>query len=161
MQVPYAVPMSEPLDLNDPGLIALLRETKAMTLATVGEGAMPACATVYVSKSPHCFDFVSKADSEHSQNLISQPTASASIYREGEGLSDIVGLQMKGRVTRLEGDVDRVARGAYLTTFPEIEGNPPLLMMFQSLPMYRFEPHWMRYIDHHRGLPRRREWAGG
>jgi uncharacterized protein YhbP (UPF0306 family) len=149
--------MLQPQEIQE--IDAFLAERRTLVLSTVGPSGEPACAPVYFNKqNTTSFDFVSKYESFHIENIRRCPSVAGAIYREGLQLSDICGLQIKGEVHYLESGSESEARERYMLRYPEIQANGYLRQMFMGTPMFRFKATWLRFCDHRDGVIRRREW---
>lgn len=77
----------------------LLFDKKVMTIGCCNKG-MPWSSPVYFVWYDNLFAFFSNPDSRHIRYSADQ-TASASIFNDGEKISDIYGLQMSGRISKI------------------------------------------------------------
>jgi uncharacterized protein YhbP (UPF0306 family) len=102
------------------------------------------------------FYFFSEIDSQHALDLEYNPTAAGTIYPECNGWRDIRGLQMRGRVHRVEsGPAWEAAWSAYSQKFPFVKGLAAVVARNQ---LYGFSPSWIRMLDNRFGLGFKREW---
>jgi len=122
----------------------LARHT-TLTLATVGpDGAPQAAPLFYASDETLALVFVSAPDSHHSLNLARNPAAAAGIYDEVWDWQAIRGVQIEGRVERLEGAERERAWALYQAKYPFVAAFAG--QVAQSA-FYRLRPRWLRYID--------------
>ncbi len=137
-----------------------LKERRTLVLSTVSRSGEPACAPLYYSSQRFSqLDFVSKSDSQHCLNSQECAKVAGAIYKEGQQLSDICGVQLRGHITALKGQSAAKARLYYLERYPGVSQTSYLVEMFNRTPIYRFHIHWIRFTDHQDGKIRRRQWT--
>lgn len=137
----------------------IMRASKTLVLSTIGSNGEPACAPVYYNPYQyHALDFVSQEQSAHISNLPNSNSVSGAIFIEGHQLTDITGLQVKGKVKRIGASELSEARQMYMNRFPEIQNNGYLMQMFMGIPFFRFEICWVRYSCHEGGVIQKNEW---
>jgi uncharacterized protein YhbP (UPF0306 family) len=131
--------------------------TSVMTLATCGPSGEPHAAAVYFACDDRLnFYFFSNPESQHVQDLVRDSHAAVSIHPECSDWQDIRGLQIRGKVEKLErgSDWDR-AWELYVAKFPFVAGLGPVVA---SNEFYRFTPLWVRLVDNRQGFGHKREW---
>lgn len=122
----------------------LARHT-TLTLATVGPDGLPQAAPLFYASDAHLnLIFLSSPDSRHSRNLARNPAAAAAIYDEAWEWQAIRGVQLEGRVERLEGEERQAALALYRAKYPFIAELTPQV---EASVLYRLRPRWLRYID--------------
>ena len=137
-----------------------IKERRTLVLSTVSSSGEAACAPLYYnSQSFRQLDFVSKSESQHCQNIRNQPKVAGAIYEEGQLLSDICGIQLRGQITLLSGQKAAIARECYLERYPGVAKMSYLLETFNKTPIYRLTTSWLRFTDHQNGKIRRRQWT--
>lgn len=122
-----------------------LAQHTTLTLATVGPDGLPQAAPLfYASDAQMNLIFLSSPESRHSRNLAHNPAAAAAIYDEVWEWRAIRGVQLEGRVERLEGEERQAALALYRAKYPFIA---ELARQVEESVLYRLRPHWLRYID--------------
>lgn len=127
----------------------LATEQRTMVLATTSADAIPWAAPVYFVFYRKDFFFFSNPNARHTLHCLTRPVASAAIFQDGDSFKNICGLQMQGRIQKIE--YSPVALGvflAYLEKFKFINffsdsGRPIDLHTFFerfNASMYRFSP---------------------
>jgi len=140
-----------------------------MTLATTGpdgspQAAAPHCAAVYFAARPLKDDdlqglrlyFFSDPDSQHGQDLRTDPRAAAALYPEVSSWQEIRGVQLRGTIYILPaGAALEAAWELYRAKFPFVNG---LKAIVQRNALYVFSPTWVRLVDNRRGFGFKQEW---
>jgi uncharacterized protein YhbP (UPF0306 family) len=154
--------MASPDEHEKQQLLSFMNSCKALVLATVNGDSCPACAPVYYNPFSYKeLDFVSKPDSQHISNLQHSLIVAGAIFQEGTQLSDITGLQIRGKIRELEGETLAEAQQRYMDRFSEVRSNGFLMQMFMSTPLFRMEVCWARHSEHVNGWIERKEWDLG
>ena len=133
----------------------------ALTLATTGPDGEPHAAAVYfvvLGEGANLrFYFFSDPDSQHGQDLHSNPQAAASLFPLAEGWRDIRGLQLRGQVNRVPaGEEWDSAWSAYAVKFPFVVGLRDEVLRNS---LYGLIPSWLRLVDNQRGFGFKEEWT--
>ncbi|MGB9640174.1 MAG: pyridoxamine 5'-phosphate oxidase family protein [Anaerolineales bacterium] len=157
-------------------ILALLK-LSTMTLATVGCDGQAHAAAVYFAADETAFDlifrgtpaprhttenlpsifFFSDQSSQHSQDLAINPRAAITIYPEVIEWQQIRGLQMRGEVKVIpKGAEWDFGLSLYKDKFPFVS---TLLPIVQRNVLYRFTPHWLRWLDNRHRLGFKKEWC--
>jgi uncharacterized protein YhbP (UPF0306 family) len=152
------------------GTLAELLALSTMTLATCNPGGQPHAAPVYFAAlrelhpqgaQPLRLIFFSEAHSQHGQDFAGRDTAgqvnaAGAIYPECTGWQEIRGLQLRGRVRRVQpGEEWDLAWQAYRQKFPFAED---LLEIVQRNALYVLTPSWLRLVDNRAGFGYKKEW---
>jgi len=129
----------------------LLREETTLSLATANlDGAAWITPLFYISDNDLSLYWLSSDRSQHSINLVRQPRAAATVYRDVSSWKEIRGLQMRGSAVKVTAPKLRSRLiDAYCKRFKL--GRAMRLAARQSA-LYRFEPEFFRYIDNARGF---------
>lgn len=123
----------------------------AMTLATSGPGGEPHAAPVYFAADayPRLY-FFSDPASQHGADLAVHPQAAAALHPLVAGWQEIRGLQLRGRVRRVEpGPEWEQAWALYQAKFPFVN---QLKDELARTALYAFEPDWIRRVDNRQGF---------
>ena len=128
---------------------ALLRGQSTLSLATVDAQGMACVAPLfYIADEDLTLYWLSSPSSEHSVNLLREPRAAATVYRDTDNWKKICGVQMRGVVTQVVYTeerkllVDRYCQRFQLGTV--------LRLAISQSTLYAFRPAWIRYIDNAR-----------
>lgn len=138
-------------------LFADLLDLPAMTLATTGTNGDVFAAALYFAASRDLhFYFFSKSDSQHGQNLETNPRAAVTISTAPEDYNDIHGLQLRGRAADVSPGAEwQSGWSLYAAKFPFVVG---LGIALARNKLFCFEPAWIRLIDNRRGFGFKQEW---
>lgn len=148
-------------------LLAVLRETNALTLATLDPDGTPRATPLFFAVDldqvsdghlvlPFSVLFLSDPASAHSLDLARDPRASVALYPGETDWRSLRGAQMKGHAERLQGGASERALTTYRQRIPiaaELED------AVAHSAVYRFSPAWARLIDNRRGFGHREEWT--
>ena len=134
-------------NLNDE-VRAFLADHTVLSLATVGPKGEPQAADVYyVQSDDPVLYFVSGAHSRHAGNIARDPRAAGTIHALSTEWRDIRGVQLEGTCVRITGQERVKAWTRYTTKYPFVLSDPALIPALGTVRMYRFTPHWLRWID--------------
>lgn len=115
----------------------LMNASTLCALATVWPGGRAHINHMYFASSGR-FDvvWISDAESRHSRNLLTNPSAAMTIYDSHQiwGRPDR-GIQLFGTAGAVSGRLAEQARRAYSARFPSYDAS-----LADSLPIYRFRP---------------------
>jgi len=138
-----------------------LATCRTATLATVDADGSPHAANVQYAHGPGlCLLWVSSPDSQHSQHVQSRADAAMTVYAHDDEAAHIHGLQLHGRVERIEGEAAwNDAWERYTAKFPFVVSMPQLRQAIEGQAFYRFTPNWVRWIDNRRGFGWKVEWS--
>lgn len=144
-------------------VLQYLESHNTMTLAT-SAGDVPWAATVfYVSDAIRLY-FFSAPDSRHCQNLAVNPQVSVTIQEDYRDWRKIKGIQLEGRVVRLESLVEKgKATVLYARKYPEVmkiftdPASGGLYRAFLKVKFYCVVPERLFYIDNEQGFGKRQE----
>jgi len=138
-------------------VVEVLSETTAFTLATLNDDASPRATPLFFATDDRfCLYFLSEVGSRHAQNLAREPRAGAAIFPMVGHWSEIRGLQIQGRVSRLEGSGRETALELYARRFPFITDLGDAVQLSEML---QLTPSWIRLIDNRRGFAFKQEWT--
>lgn len=141
----------------DQQIATFLAVCRTASLATVDTEGLPCAANVqYVNDDAWRLFWVSKAASAHSLNVTDKPQGAVTIYAHQDTPEMIHGLQIRGEVSRLEGQAVQDALALYTTKYPFVAG-PPFAEVLQKQDFYCLTPMWLRWIDNRRGFGWKRE----
>ena len=103
----------------DSRIIKFFRKHHVLTIAT-SAGNEPWCANcfyVYLTDE-NALVFTTDADTRHGKEFVANPTVAGSVVLETMIPGKIRGIQFRGTVSELEGDLLQKAESAYLKRFP-------------------------------------------
>lgn len=160
-------------DVRIDGLAELLA-VSTMTLATTGADGQPHAAPVYYAASslsstdfsssgeiPATWEapvlyFFSDPQSQHGQDIASNPHIGIAIYPPCYDWQDIRGLQMRGVVKIIEkGAIWERGWELYQAKFPFTSSLKEIVVRNT---MYSFLPSWLRLVDNRKGFGFKQEW---
>jgi len=119
-----------------------------LSLATVGPKSKPQVADVYyVQGNDPVLYFASGAHSRHAGNIARDPRVAGTIHALSTEWRGIRGVQMEGTCAPTTGLDQAKAWTRYTTKYPFVLSDPALIRALGTLRMYRFTPHWLRWID--------------
>ncbi|MDE3074069.1 MAG: pyridoxamine 5'-phosphate oxidase family protein [Chloroflexota bacterium] len=120
-------------------LLAYMREHVTMTLATSG-GGQPWAATLFYANDGFDIYYLSALSSQHSVNVLANPTVAVTISQDYADWQEIRGIQLRGRAALLDDEAS--ARDAYLAKFPFVATFQPTDARYWIV---RCE--WIRLVD--------------
>jgi uncharacterized protein YhbP (UPF0306 family) len=127
-----------------------LKTQSTLVLSTVNECGEPHSAPVfYLLGDSLDLYWLSSSSSDHSVHLAKRSDVSAAVFRSTEEWAKIVGVQMRGTVSRVTGTARKPILRAYRERFHL--GREFSLLMIRS-ELYAFRPTWIRYTDNSRGF---------
>jgi len=131
-----------------------LATCRTLSLATNDPSGHPhACNIQYAVNEKLEMFWVSSPNSEHSQNIQTNPHAAATIYGHDDRAQNIHGLQIRGTVESLSDPADcNVAYELYTSRFAFVAALPQFQDILSHSTFYRMKPTWMRWIDNRRGF---------
>lgn len=133
-----------------------------MTLGTVGPGG-PWAAAVFYAWHEGGLIFLSAPTTRHARNLAGDARCAATIHDDTGDWKAVKGLQIEGRVQRLDGAAAKAAREAYAGKFPLLSPlatlPPAITEALAKICWYRLAPARLYFIDNARGFGQRREFA--
>jgi len=125
---------------------AFLREQSTLALSTVdAEKIVSTAPLFYIANEDLTLYWLSSTTTEHSVNLLREPRAAVTVYRDTDYWKMIRGVQMRGVVAEV---VDSTQRKLVVERYCERFqlGTVFRLAITQSA-LYAFRPAWIRYID--------------
>jgi uncharacterized protein len=134
-----------------------LQTHQVMTLATTGPAGVWAAAVFYVNDG---FDliFLSAGHTRHGRNVTVSPQVAATIQEDYKDWPAIQGIQLEGKVRRLEGVDRETAVRRYQQKYPFIAtADPAIQSALQRVNWYCLTPDHLYFIDNSRGLGHRDE----
>lgn len=137
--------------------LAYLRQHQVMTLATVGTDGPWAAAVFYVNQD-FTFYFLSAGHTRHSQNIIKNPHAAATIQEDYKDWPSIKGIQLEGIVKQIQGDERQRAISLYEEKYPFIKNATSQIRLgLARVNWYRLVVSKLYFIDNSKGLGHRDE----
>ncbi len=138
--------------------LAYLETHNVMTLATSGPDGAWAAAVFYANHDFTLY-FVSSPQSRHARDIAREPLVAAAIHEDYRAWPDIQGIQLSGKVERLEGAAREAALACYRKKFSFLE-NPtaalaPVLAALGKAACYRLSPSELFFIDNAAGFGQR------
>lgn len=125
-----------------------LREQSTLVLATAAAPELPrATPLFYLPGEELDLYWLSSTRSRHSVNVAEHAQAAVGIFAPTFVWREIVGVQMEGVVTVMEGDARKPLLKQYSERF---HLGMVLSLAMQQSTLYRFQPHWLRYSDNRR-----------
>lgn len=135
-----------------------LSRHSVMTLATVGIDGPWAAAVFYANEGASLY-FLSAPATRHSRNLAHDARCAATIQDDVAEWAQIRGVQLEGRVHRLEGDAARLAHELYGRKFPLVANLARLpaaiALALTKIAWYRLDAERLHLIDNSRGFGHR------
>jgi uncharacterized protein YhbP (UPF0306 family) len=140
--------------------LAYLQNHNVMTLATTGSEGLWAAAVFYVNVDFTLY-FLSAPTTRHSLNLATQPGIAATIQEDYEDWPEIKGIQLEGKVYRVEGKERAAAITRYGVKFPVIgnlaQAPAQIVKAMSKIAWYKVIPERIYFIDNSLGLGHRDE----
>ncbi len=139
----------------------LLAGHGTVTLATVANGRAWAATVFYASDADLNLYFVTDLRTRHGHALRQDSRVAAAIDRDVSTWGEVIGLQLEGRATVLEGDGREQALATYLGRFPDVRrlfdaprgpSETVIADRLRQTPFWRLTPDWIRLIDSTRGF---------
>lgn len=134
------------------------------SLATQGVDG-PWAAAVFYAWVDGTLIFLSAPTTRHACNLEADPRCAATIQDDTGDWKAVKGIQIEGRVERLQGDAAALARARYAEKFPLVSSlaaiPSPIAEALARIAWYRLVPARLCYIDNAKGFGHRDEFAAG
>ena len=146
-------------DQFDAAVNSLLNSVPAMTVATSSDG-QPWAADVYFAPAGYECVFFSSPASQHSRNLLANPSCAVTVHSNADSWREIKGLQMEGTAGYVTG-AEATARAlrVYFAKFPfarDLISNPlELGKEALNVKFHVFRPERICYIDNELGFGKR------
>ena len=130
---------------------SLLGEQSTLSLATTDEAGQACIAPLfYIAERDLSLYWLSSRESLHSRNLLSNPRAAATVYRNTDRWREIRGIQMGGIVWEV---TDPERRSAVIQVYcKRFRLGRVLRMAINQSKLFVFRPESIRYIDNARGF---------
>ncbi len=138
-------------------IIAYLSNHNVATLATHGPEGPWASAVFFVSQELRLY-FLSAPTTRHCRNLDSDPRAAATVQEDYAEWKKIKGVQMEGRISRLEGLESAFAASLYARKFAFADpgrAGGAIAAAMAKIAWYKLEPDTVYFIDNSLGLGHR------
>lgn len=144
-----------------PRVRELLASHGTITLATAGEGRAWAATVFYASDADLNLYFVTDARTRHGRDLQRNAHVTGAINRDVSTWGEVIGLQLEGKASVVEGADRDLALTAYLGKFPDVRRlfeqprdahEKVIADRLRHTPFWRFTPTWLRLIDSTRGF---------
>jgi uncharacterized protein YhbP (UPF0306 family) len=132
-------------------IAALLREETTLSLATTCADGEPSIAPLfYIADEELNLYWLSSRSSEHSQNLLRSPRASAAIYCSAKSWREIRGVQLRGPV----GIVAEPERRAVIVKkyCERFNLGRVFSLAIRRSTLYSLQPEFFRLIDNSKGF---------
>ncbi|MDX1614026.1 MAG: pyridoxamine 5'-phosphate oxidase family protein [Candidatus Promineifilaceae bacterium] len=137
--------------------LAYLQAHRVVTLATNGPHGLWAAAVFYATQQFELL-FLSAGHTRHARNLAVEPQVAGTIQEDYRDWPEIKGIQLEGRVDRLDGRARRAAIDRYHQKYPFLAQAPPVVQQaLEKVNWYRLTPSRLYYIDNSRGFGHRDE----
>lgn len=134
----------------------MLAEHNTISLATCRDGEPWAASLFYANDRQLGLFFVSDYRTRHARDIEACGDVMATVNADCRSWSEVKGLQIKGRVSAVQG-LDRVnALRVYLAKFADVKAlfeapksndEQTIAERLKAANMYRLEPRWIRLID--------------
>ncbi len=123
-----------------------------MNVAVTDDDGMPYCANLFYAYdlSHGCFVFTTDLDTRHGRLMARHGFAAATIVLQTRTVGKVQGLQLRGRVRRVDGDEGRQARRVYVAAFPYAAA--------AGLSLWVMEPTFMKLTDNRLGFGTKLVW---
>ncbi len=142
------------------GAAGYLAAHHVMTLATHGADG-PWAAAVFYAWSDGGLIFLSAPTTRHARNLEQDARCAATIHDDTADWKAVKGIQLEGRVERLDGEAAASARRAYAEKFPLVSPlakiPPAIVEALAKICWYRLVPQRLYFIDNALGFGHREE----
>jgi uncharacterized protein YhbP (UPF0306 family) len=136
-------------------VLSYLGTHNVMTLATRGP-AGPWAAAVFYANRDFTLYFLSSPDSRHARDLARDPRVAAAIHEDYRDWREIQGIQLSGRVERLEGTAREAALGCYRAKFAFLDSPSaemaPVLAALEKVACYQLTPSEAHFVDNPAGF---------
>ena len=131
-------------------VVALLRAQSTLTLSTCDDDGWPQATPLFY----HLHDdlrlyWFSSSRSAHSRHVLREPRVAVSVSWPTEQWREIRGVQMRGEVSIIAGQMRKKVTAAYCDRF-HLGSMFGLAIMKSRL--FGFQPSWIRYVDNAKGL---------
>lgn len=135
----------------DARMLKFIHQHHLLTLATT-DGAEPWCCSCYYTYRPEQNIFVFSTDLHtlHAQHMAANPRVAANIALETKIPGKIRGIQISGRVEKLEGQALSQARKAYILAFP--------IAALMETCLWALHPHKLKMTDNRMGFGKKLLW---
>jgi uncharacterized protein YhbP (UPF0306 family) len=144
-------------------ILDYLESHNTMTLAT-SQGDVPWAATVFFASDEFRLYFFSSPDSRHCRNLEANARVAVTIQEDYHDWKAIKGIQLEGKVLRVEGVIEKAkAMATYTRKYPavmKVFANPAggaFYQAFLKVKFYCVVPEKLFYIDNQQGFGKRQE----
>lgn len=138
-------------------LLDYLDRHNVATLATQGPNGPWASAVFYVNDRLTLY-FLSAPTAQHSRNLEGDPRVAATVQEDYSEWPQIKGVQLAGKVSRLDAVESLRAAACYARKFAFTDvGQEPgaIAVAMKKIAWYRLEPDCLYFIDNSLGLGHR------
>lgn len=138
-------------------LLAYLGRHHVATLATQGPNGPWASAVFYVNDGLTLY-FLSAPTARHSRNLEGDPRVAATVQEDYSEWRQIKGVQLEGKVSRLDGVESLRAAACYARKFAFTAARQApgaITAAMKKIAWYRLEPACLYFIDNSIGLGHR------
>jgi uncharacterized protein YhbP (UPF0306 family) len=141
-------------------VLTYLQNHNVMTLATTGPEDLWGAAVFYVNDGFTLY-FLSAPTTRHSINIAAHPRVAATIQEDYKDWPDIKGIQLEGKVMKIEGTEQKAAIMRYGLKFPIIgnlaQAPTEIVKAMSRIAWYKIVPERLYFIDNSLGLGHRDE----
>lgn len=145
----------------------VLEAHATITLATsgsspAGSGSGPWAATVFYASDPGLnIYFVSDERTRHGRDMSAGSGVAGAINRDVDSWDDVLGLQVEGEASVLDGEARDRALALYLAKFPDVarlfeaprdEHERVIAARLRSTAFWQLAPRWIRVVDNGQGF---------
>ena len=131
-------------------ILSFLQAESTLVLSTVGsDGAVHSAPLFYSVDESLRLAWISSPNSTHSQSLLIQPRSSIAVFRSTFQWQQIVGVQMHGVCSTVEGPDRSPILDAYCSRF---NLGAAFSLLISTSRVFLFKPGWVRYLDNQKRL---------
>jgi uncharacterized protein YhbP (UPF0306 family) len=140
----------------------VLGRQATVTLATVGADGRPWAATVFFATDAALnLYFVTDPRTRHGRDLVAGGPVAGAIQPDVHTWDDVLGVQLEGRATVLEGPARDRALACYLAKFPDVrrlfdaprnDGERLIGERLRRTAFWALQPSFVRLVDNARGF---------
>lgn len=145
-----------------PEVSAYLAGHNVMTLATQGQDG-PWASAVFYAIDGNSLIFLSSPSTRHARNLEHDVRCAATVQDDTADWKAVKGIQLEGRVDRLDGDAAGLAHKRYAEKFPIVSPlaklPPGIVEALAKIHWYRLTPSRICFVDNSKGFGHRDEFS--
>ena len=139
-------------DSPDKRIFSFIDEHHVLSLATTCERQpyLANCFYVFNSDSNE-FIFTSSTETRHGKEMLENQKVAANIVLETKTIGKIQGLQITGKVKKLDGDLEKKAKKQYLKKYP--------YAILKTETMWIIDVHFFKLTDNRFGFGKKIIWS--